>query len=85
MEILRQLEEYLGMRIIDNFDLVCGVSAGALICGMLGPSGFNIDQCEQSFRTFSKKVFQQSRMTGYSSVLTTHGYYNAQVYEDVLK
>ena len=85
MEILRQLEEYLGMRIIDSFDLVCGVSAGALICSMLGPSGFNVDQCQQSFRTFSKKVFSRSRMTGYSSVIKTHGYYDSQIYEDVLK
>ena len=85
MEILRQLENYTGKRIVDMFDVICGVSAGALVCTLLGASNLTISQCEERFRKFSKQMFSQSRVPGISKLISKHSYYNTQLYEEVLR
>ena len=85
LEILRQLENYTGKRIVDMFDVICGVSAGALVCTLLGASNLTISQCEERFRKFSKQMFSQSRVPGISKLISKHSYYNTQLYEEVLR
>ena len=85
LEILRQLENFTGKRIVDMFDVICGVSAGALVCTLLGASNLSISQCESHFRKFSKQMFSQSKVPGISKLISTHSYYNTEVFESVLK
>jgi len=85
LELLKQLENYTGKRVIDNFDLICGVSAGALIATLLCSSNLSIRECETRFREFSKKMFTQGRVPGISKLVLTHSYYDTKLWEEVLK
>ena len=50
LEILRKIESDTGQPIYKLFDMICGVSTGAILTMLLGAMRTNIEQCEEYYR-----------------------------------
>jgi hypothetical protein len=70
LEILRTLEHFTGRRIHENFDLICGVSTGAIIASFLGFHKKSISEIEETYSTLGFKIFTQNILEG--SVIFKH-------------
>ena len=67
------------------FDYICGVSTGSLIATLIAVHKIPLHTCEDIYQEFSKKVFDRTRTAGAVNLVTSHAYYDAVVWEDVLK
>ncbi|UXI21433.1 hypothetical protein NH340_JMT07376 [Sarcoptes scabiei] len=85
IEILRQIEQQHGKPIHEIFDLICGVSTGAIIAMLLGALRISIDECESYYRQVSSYLFKTDILRGTSRLLWTHAYYDTAIFEKVLK
>lgn len=114
--MLKQIENLTNRRIMDSFDLICGVSTGAIMIGCLcklnfcqknstyrvnhfsilrsihdsfffsvPPVNMTLEQIENCYNDLSTKVFNQSTIVGTSKMLWSHGYYDTEVWEKLLK
>ncbi|BES89853.1 Patatin-like phospholipase [Nesidiocoris tenuis] len=84
--MLKQIENLTNRRIMDSFDLICGVSTGAIMIGcLLPPVNMTLEQIENCYNDLSTKVFNQSTIVGTSKMLWSHGYYDTEVWEKLLK
>ena len=64
LEILKAIEDFTGHRIYQNFDLICGVSTGAIIASFLGFHKKSISEIEETYQTLGFKIFTQSLLEG---------------------
>ncbi|KAH7641398.1 calcium-independent phospholipase a2-gamma-like protein [Dermatophagoides farinae] len=85
IEILRQIERQYGQPIHKIFDLICGVSTGAIIAMLLGALRIPIDECESYYRQVSSYLFKTDVLRGTGRLLWSHAYYDTNVYEKILK
>ncbi|KAG8179373.1 hypothetical protein JTE90_012071 [Oedothorax gibbosus] len=85
IEILRQLEATTGLRVHQLFDLVCGVSSGAILGLLLGGLHLTLDEVETMYRKLSNEVFQQSTIWGTGRLMWSHAYYDTTAWVNVLK
>lgn len=85
IEILRQIEQCYGQPIHKIFDLICGVSTGAIIAMLVGALRISIDECETYYRHVSSYLFKTDLLRGTSRLLWTHAYYDTAMYEKILK
>lgn len=85
MEILRHLEKYTNKRIHELFDLICGVSSGAIITMAIGSGRFTLDQCETFYREMSENIFKTDFWSSTPRLLLSHAYYDANIFEKTLK
>lgn len=85
IEILRQLEKVTGKPIHQLFDLICGVSTGAIIAMLLGALQTNIDECIRLYQKCSEQMFQKDVLRGAGRLLWTHAYYDTAVWEKILR
>jgi hypothetical protein len=62
LEILAALESHLppGKRLHDVFDMMVGVSTGAIMCALLGAFRLTVPECKRIYRCvdLNKKLFQ---------------------------
>ncbi|CAG0901400.1 unnamed protein product [Cyprideis torosa] len=86
LEVLRRLESLTGKRIHQLFDMIVGVSTGALIGFLLGPMKKSVTECEVMYRDMAQRIFAPSSFLKHQmNLITTHGYYSAQGLTDVMK
>lgn len=85
MEILRHLEKYTNKKIHELFDLICGVSSGAIITMAIGSGRFTLDQCETFYREMSENIFKTDFWSSTPRLLLSHAYYDAAIFEKTLK
>lgn len=85
LEILRHLEKATNRRIHELFDLICGVSSGAIITMAIGSGRFTLDQCESFYRDMSENIFKADFWSSTPRLLFSHAYYDAGVFEKNLK
>ncbi|XP_015789793.1 calcium-independent phospholipase A2-gamma [Tetranychus urticae] len=85
IEILRQLEKVTGKPIHQLFDLICGVSTGAILAMLLGALQTNIDECIRLYQKCSEQMFQKDTLRGAGRLLWTHAYYDTAVWEKILR
>ena len=64
LEMLRTLEHFTGRRIHENFDLICGVSTGAIIAAFIGFHKKSIPEIEETYSTLGFKIFTQNILEG---------------------
>ncbi|XP_055595813.1 calcium-independent phospholipase A2-gamma-like [Uranotaenia lowii] len=90
MELLRRLEKLTGKKIFDLFDMVCGVSTGAiLVCALAGEKELTMDEGIRRYKNISVEMFHKpstlDKITGASRLVSTHAYYDAELWETLLK
>ena len=85
LEILRKLQKSTGQPIHEMFDLICGVSTGAILAMLFGPLKADIDTCESHYRMVSKNLFVSDFWGGTQRLIMTHAYYDAKKWEAILK
>lgn len=85
MEILRHIERVANKRIHELFDLICGVSSGAIITMAIGSGRFTLDQCETFYREMSENIFKADFWSSTPRLLMSHAYYDATVFEKTLR
>lgn len=85
MEILRHIEKSTNRRIHELFDLICGVSSGAIITMGIGSGKFTLDQCETFYREMSENIFKTDIWSSTPRLLWSHAYYDKTIFENTLK
>lgn len=85
IEILKHIERQTNKRIHELFDLICGVSSGAIITMAIGSGKFTLDQCESFYREMSEDIFKSDFWSSTPRLLWSHAYYDAVVFENYLK
>lgn len=85
IEILRELERITGKQVYQLFDLICGVSTGAILVMLLGAFQTSIDKCSLIYKETSAQMFQRDLLRGTSRLLWTHAYYDTAAWEKILQ
>ncbi|KPM11366.1 calcium-independent phospholipase A2-gamma-like protein, partial [Sarcoptes scabiei] len=82
IEILRQIEQQHGKPIHEIFDLICGVSTGAIIAMLLGALRISIDECESYYRGSSHKIWEAVRASSAAPGFFEEFTLNKHVHQD---
>ncbi|XP_059048819.1 calcium-independent phospholipase A2-gamma-like, partial [Achroia grisella] len=86
IHLLRRLEALTGRRVHQLFDLIVGVSTGAIIAAVIGSGVGNLDTASEMYHTLSKKMFGNTSVIGGTSRLVwTQSYYDTQAFEEMLQ
>ncbi|XP_030753887.1 calcium-independent phospholipase A2-gamma-like isoform X2 [Sitophilus oryzae] len=85
IEMLRKLEELSGKPAYEMFDMICGVSTGAIIGALIGLKQHTLDETTEIYRSISSRVFTQSTLKGTSSLVWSHSYYDTELWEKLLQ
>jgi calcium-independent phospholipase A2-gamma len=85
LEVLRHLEKTTERPIHQLFDLICGVSTGAILATLLGTLHLSIDECERIYKETSAHMFEANIFSGTSRLLLRHAYYDTEKWESILK
>lgn len=70
---------------MEVFDLVVGVSTGAIIAALLAAKRLSVENCKDAYVNISKELFKQDRISGVSGLLLSHSYYNTEKWKKSLK
>lgn len=85
LEVLRELENLTGTPVHKMFDLICGVSTGAILSMLIGGLKKDINTCAEHYRIVSQSLFVSDFWRGTSRLIMTHAYYDSNVWEGILK
>lgn len=85
LEVLRHLEKITGKPIYQSFDLIAGVSTGAILATLLGIFRLSIDECAEIYRETSSIMFKSDLLSGTSRLLFKHAWYDTSKWESILK
>jgi len=85
LEIVKKLERSTGRRVYEMFDVICGVSTGAILAAFFGFHKMSSGEVSEIYQTIGRKVFSQNVLTGARSWIMQHAYYDAKIYETILK
>lgn len=85
IQMLRQIEKLSGKSINELFDMICGVSTGAIIAMLIGALQVPINKCEEFYYKFSNDVFKSDVWRGAGRLIWSHAYYDTKVWEKTLK
>lgn len=67
------------------FDIIVGVSTGAIIATLLGAKRLHVSEAKHMYMNFSKKLFDQGKFSGVSGLFLSHSYYNTSKWVEILK
>nr|XP_029714967.1 calcium-independent phospholipase A2-gamma-like isoform X1 [Aedes albopictus] len=89
-ELLRRIEKMTGQKIFELFDMVCGVSTGAiLLCALMSEKNLTLDESIILYKKLSHKMFHRpsplDKITGASRMVLSHAYYDIELWESLLK
>ena len=85
LEVLRNLEKITGKPIHQSFDLIAGVSTGAILATLLGIFRLSIDECAEIYKKTSSIMFESDLLSGTSRLLFKHAYYDSKKWEKILQ
>ncbi|XP_055639019.1 calcium-independent phospholipase A2-gamma-like [Toxorhynchites rutilus septentrionalis] len=90
MELLRKIEKMTNKKIFDLFDMVCGVSTGAiLVCALASEKNLTLNESISLYKKISHKMFHRpstlDKLTGASRLVASHAYYDVELWEAFLK
>uniref|UniRef100_A0A182F4D0 Uncharacterized protein n=1 Tax=Anopheles albimanus TaxID=7167 RepID=A0A182F4D0_ANOAL len=90
MELLRKLERLTNRRIFDLFDLVCGVSTGAiLVCALASEKNLTLTEGIHLYKKLAYNIFHRpstlDKLSGASRLVSSHAYYDIELWETFLK
>ena len=82
--VLERLEQLAAARTGDLFDLVVGVSAGAMLAAKLGSGRQTAAQCMERLLQLNGEVFRRGLVSGVGGLLKNGGYYDNSLLERLL-
>ncbi|TNN00336.1 hypothetical protein fugu_011582 [Takifugu bimaculatus] len=85
LQTLEELEVLTGKPIYKLFDLICGVSTGAILGFMLGVFKMPVKECEDLYRKLGSDVFKQNVIVGTVKMGWNHAFYDTEAWENILK
>mgnify|MGYP002051815139 FL=1 len=85
LQMLHNIEKETGRQIHELFDLIVGVSTGAIIASFLGFHKKTIAEVKETYREIGSRIFTQTQLEGVKGWVVSHSYYNTKSYEDILK
>ena len=86
IEILKNIQKHCGGKPLHEiFDYICGVSTGAVLASLIGVLKLPLDECERQYKIFLKDLFKRNMTAGLGNLIKTHAYYDAQMWETILK
>ncbi|EFA06525.2 calcium-independent phospholipase A2-gamma [Tribolium castaneum] len=85
LEMLKKLEELTGKHVHELFDLICGVSTGAILAFILGIHRKHVDEVATGYKDISLEVFKQSPLWGTSNLVWSQAYYDTSLWEKKLR
>uniref|UniRef100_A0A674MUN5 Calcium-independent phospholipase A2-gamma-like n=1 Tax=Takifugu rubripes TaxID=31033 RepID=A0A674MUN5_TAKRU len=85
LQTLEELEVLTGKPIYKLFDLICGVSTGAILGFMLGVFKMPVKECEDLYRKLGSDVFKQNVIVGTMKMGWNHAFYDTEAWENILK
>lgn len=85
IETLKSLEQAVGKPLHEVFDLMCGVSTGGLVAILLSVFRVPLSDCEEIYKHFSSVMFCQNRFIGTGKLVMSHAYYDAELWEQILR
>lgn len=85
IEMLKKLEELANKPILEMFDLICGVSTGAIIASLLVIKKLSLEEIAHIYENIGREVFTQSTLKGTSNLVWSHSYYDTALWERLLK
>ncbi|CAG08668.1 unnamed protein product, partial [Tetraodon nigroviridis] len=85
LQTLETLEALTGKPIYKLFDLICGVSTGAILGFMLGVFKMPVKECDEVYRKLGSDVFKQNVIVGTMKMGWNHAFYDTEAWENVLK
>ncbi|KAK6110588.1 Patatin-like phospholipase family protein [Brugia pahangi] len=86
LDILQALENNLkGSKVVEVFDLIVGVSTGAIIGALLAAKRLPVGKCKEVYIEISRELFSQGKFSGMSGLLLSHAYYNTEKWKQILK
>ncbi|KAB7507539.1 Calcium-independent phospholipase A2-gamma, partial [Armadillidium nasatum] len=85
IDMLRHLEEKTKCPVHELFDLVCGVSTGAIIAVLIGVHRLSLDAIERLYKEISTLIFSQTTIKGTASLVWNNSYYDSDVWTEILK
>ncbi|MCP9265939.1 Calcium-independent phospholipase A2-gamma [Dirofilaria immitis] len=66
LDILQALENNLkGSKVVEVFDLIVGVSTGAIIGALLAAKRLSVEKCKEVYIEISRELFSQGKFSGY--------------------
>ncbi|MEN2496223.1 MAG: Calcium-independent phospholipase A2-gamma [Marteilia pararefringens] len=78
LKILQAIERYTKKSIVDIFDVVYGVSTGAIIIALLFTMNLTIDDVIDKYQILNKQIWQRNSFVGFYSLLQKSAYYNSE-------
>lgn len=85
LELLKRLEDETGKAVHEMFDLICGVSTGAIVAVKLGIHRQSPSQCELLYRNLSEKIFKQTTLKGATGLVINNSYYDSKAWDVILR
>ncbi|KAJ8958676.1 hypothetical protein NQ318_016401 [Aromia moschata] len=85
IEMLRKLEELGNKPIYEMFDVICGVSTGAILATLIGLKHKTLDEAAEIYKNISTQIFSQSALKGTSNLVWSHSYYDTALWEKLLR
>ncbi|VDN17537.1 unnamed protein product [Gongylonema pulchrum] len=86
LDMLQALENALhGPKVVEVFDLITGVSTGAIIGTLLAAKRLSVEKCKEVYIAISRELFSQGKFSGMSGLLLSHAYYNTEKWKGLLK
>ncbi|KAF2366661.1 Patatin-like phospholipase domain [Trinorchestia longiramus] len=85
VELLRRLEEQSGKAVHEMFDLICGVSTGAIVAVLVGIHRKSPDECERLYLELSEKIFTQTTLKGATGLVINNSYYDSKAWDAILR
>lgn len=80
------LSDYeISLQVVEVFDLIVGVSTGAIIGTLLAAKRLPVEKCKEVYIEISKELFSQGKFSGMSGLLLSHAYYNTEKWKQILK
>lgn len=85
IETLKRIEDLCNREIHELFDLICGVSTGAILAVLLAIKKMPLDECEYVYKNLSMDLFEQNSLIGTGKLFWTHAFYDTEKLENILK
>jgi len=85
IEILKRIEDACNQEIHELFDLICGVSTGAILAVLVGIKRMPLEECEYVYKRLSIDLFARNTLIGTGKLFWTHAFYDTVKLENVLR